>query len=90
MKKIFFFLLLSTAIICRAQNGINIIPQPVEIMQPQTAGSFSITATTIIVLEGSGLENAANFFNDYLQHFYNLKLKIAKKATGSNAIVLNY
>ncbi len=89
MKKILFFLLAGTTV-CQAQNSINIIPQPVELTQPAVAGNFSISAATTIVLEGSGLENAANFFNDYLQHFYNLKLKIATKPVAGNAIVLNY
>jgi hexosaminidase len=88
MKKLLSLLLIS---ICLKSLGqINIIPQPVSIKQPKMAGSFIITATTKIVLEGSNLENSANFLNDYLQEFYNLKLEITKTATGKNSIVLNY
>jgi hexosaminidase len=57
---------------------INIIPQPVSVKQPKIAANFNLTAATIILLEGSGLENSANFFNDYLDHFYHYKLKIEK------------
>jgi hexosaminidase len=91
MKKTFTFLLfLGMAVISFAQTGINIIPQPAEIKQPKIAASFNITPATQIVLEGSGLENSANFFNDYLQRFYNFKLKIVKKASSKNAITLNF
>jgi hexosaminidase len=60
------------------------------VKQPKITGDFSITASTKIVLEGSNLENAANFLNDYLQEFYRIKLGIIRKATGKNSIVLNY
>ncbi len=69
---------------------INIIPQPAELKQPKIMANFTISAATQIVLEGSGLENSANFLNDYLQRFYNLKLKVVKKATSKNVITLNF
>jgi hexosaminidase len=69
---------------------INIIPQPVSVKQPKIAGSFAVTPATTIVLEGSGLENSVDFFNDYLQQFYHFKLKTAKSSTSKNVIVLNY
>ena len=71
-------------------QGINIIPQPVSVKQPKIAASFTVTPATIIVLEGSGLENSVNFLNDYLQQYYNFKLKIAKSSSSKNAIALNY
>ena len=90
MKKTFSLLLfLCMAGICSAQT-INIIPQPAEMKQPRIMASFTISPATQIVLEGSGLENSASFLNDYLQRFYNFKLKVVKKATSKNAIVLNY
>ncbi|HTD92290.1 MAG TPA: beta-N-acetylhexosaminidase [Chitinophagaceae bacterium] len=68
----------------------SIIPEPVSVKQPKIAAKFSITPSTQIVLEGSNLENSANFFNDYLQQFYLFKLKIVKSATGNNVIRLNF
>ncbi len=69
---------------------INIIPAPVSIKQPKIVGLFNITPATKIVLEGSNLENSANFLNNYLQEFYNIKLEITKIATGTPSIILNY
>lgn len=88
MKKLLSLLLISISL--KNFGQINIIPQPASVKQPKMAGSFTITASTKIVLEGNNLENSANFLNDYLQEFYNLKLEITKKATGKNSIILNY
>ena len=91
MKKTFPILLfLGMAIICTAQTSINIIPQPAELKQPEIAASFTITPATQILLEGTGLENSANFLNDYLQRFYHFKLKLVKKTASKNVIALNY
>jgi len=73
----------------RAQQ-INIIPQPVSLKQPKIAAKFNINPSTQIVLEGSNLQQAADFFNDYLQQCYLFKLKVVSKASGNNAITLNY
>ena len=59
---------------------INIVPAPAEIQITEGA-NFAITKSTVIVLEGSGLENTANFFNDYLQQVYGFKLQLNKAAT---------
>jgi hexosaminidase len=88
MKKLALFLTLLYAEISYGQ--VNIIPQPVEVKQPAVPGNFTIFPSTKILLEGSNLENSANFLNDYLQEFYNFKLAVTKKETGSNVIVLNY
>src|SRR5450432_420515 len=69
---------------------INIIPQPVSIKRPRIAASFNITPLTQIVPEGSNLDNAVSFFNNYLQKFYLFKLKVVKTSTSKNAIRLNY
>ncbi|MEP7371964.1 MAG: family 20 glycosylhydrolase [Chitinophagaceae bacterium] len=76
--------------VCAHAQEIKIIPQPVSIKQPRIAAKFNINPSTQIVLEGSNLEQAANFFNDYLQQYYLFKLKIVDKATGNNTIALNY
>ena len=81
-----FFCLLSTSI---AQT-ISIIPQPASLKQPKIAANFTITPATVIVLEGSNLENIAGLLNDYLQQFYTLKLKVVKNSVSNNVIRLNY
>ena len=87
MKKLLVSSLLFVPVFLAAQ--VNIIPEPVEVKMPATAGEFTITAQTPIVLEGSGLENSAAFLNDYLQQVYGFKLKIMKNAY-AGGIRLNY
>jgi hexosaminidase len=89
MKRILALLLAFTIIQLKAQE-LAIVPQPAEINWPQTKGNNTITSNTPIVLAGTGLENSANFLNDYLQRFYGFKLKIIKGTNFKNAIVLNY
>jgi len=88
MKKIAAFFVVFYCTLIHAQ--VNIIPQPVSVKQPKIAGNFSISSSTKIVLEGSNLENSANFLNDYLQELYHLKLEITNKPAGKNSIILNY
>lgn len=88
MKKIasiFLFLLSYTT---THSQEVSIIPQPTKLVVSQ--GSFNITSKTQIVLAGGGLEKSANFFNDFLQKFYGLKLKVVSKAVSKNNIVLQY
>jgi hexosaminidase len=88
MKKIWLIAFLLFTVCSFAQ--VNIIPEPVSLQMPSVAGKFIITAKTPIILEGSGLENSANFLNDYLQQLYGFKLPIKKKASGLAGIILNY
>jgi hexosaminidase len=90
MRQINIFSILFCLAINVSAQQLNIIPQPVSVKQPKIAASFSITPATQIVLEGSNMENAAGFFNDYLQKYYLLKLKVVKKSTSKNIIRLNY
>ncbi|MEO7923809.1 MAG: beta-N-acetylhexosaminidase [Chitinophagaceae bacterium] len=71
-------------------QAINIVPQPRTIKQPKIAASFVINPTTQIVLEGSNMNNAVNFFNDYLERFYGFKLKVLENSSSKNTIRLNY
>jgi hexosaminidase len=77
-------------IVVSAHAQVNIIPQPVSLKQPKTAATFSLNPSTVIILEGSNLDNVATFLNDYLDQVYHVKLKVAKTSHGSNAIRLNY
>jgi hexosaminidase len=80
--------LLLMCFVIRAQ--VSIIPQPVSVKQPRIAAKFSISPSTVIVLEGSNLQKTAELLNDYLQQIYLFKLKVADKSTSANAIRLNY
>lgn len=89
MRSIFVFIALLSYFPVAAQE-ISIIPQPTSVKQPRMAGKFEINESTLIVLEGSGLEQSAAFFNEYLQQFYRLRLKTAAKARNNNVIRLNF
>jgi len=57
---------------------INIVPQPAEMTMGK--GSFSLSASTVLVVKNGADDNTANFFNDYLKQFFGLKLKKVKSA----------
>jgi hexosaminidase len=88
MKKVWFIATMILSMHLHAQ--VSIIPQPAELKMPETAGAFTITAKTPIILEGSGLENSAQFLNDYLKQVYGFTLPITKKAGKVPGIILNY
>lgn len=69
---------------------VNIIPRPVTMNLPGKAGSFTLNSATPIIFEGSGMENSANFLNDYLQEVYGFKLKISKQPASAKGIHLNF
>ncbi len=74
--------------LAQAQD-ISIIPKPASV-EPQK-GVFTLSASTKIILEGSGTEKSAAFFNSYLKKFYGFQLPVVKiKSSEKNAIVLNY
>src|SRR5215467_9632352 len=86
----FLSLTATCLIVVSVKAQLSIIPQPASVKQPRIAAKFSITPSTQIVLEGGNLENVAGYLNDYFQQFYHFKLKIAKTASGNNAVILNY
>ena len=90
MKKVFAFLSAAAMATAAGAQAINIIPQPAEMRQPKIAANFVITPATPIVLQGSNLQHAANFLNDYLDRFYHFKLKLSSSSSAKNAITLNY
>jgi hexosaminidase len=69
---------------------INIIPQPASVKQPAIAASFTLSPTTVIVLEGSNLEKIAGLLNSYLKQFYSFQLKVVKNSVSKNSIRFNY
>ncbi len=61
-----------------AAAQVNIIPAPSSIVKGN--GSFELNAATTIVVYNGADQAAADYFNSYLQQFYNLKLKTSNKA----------
>ncbi len=85
MKKILTAIsLLFVAAIATAQT-VSIIPQPRTIKQPLEAGAFSITPATVIVADAATTKSVS-FLTDYLQRFYQYKLKVVKSSPSPNAI----
>jgi hexosaminidase len=85
-----FFLIGLSLCAFTASAQVNIIPQPVSVKMPTIMAGFSFSPSTKIVLEGSGLQNSVDFFNDYLKEFYGFTLATTSKAKGSNNLILNY
>ncbi len=83
---VFCLLLLANA----TQAQLNIIPAPASIKQPARSGTVKIGPSTRIVLDGSGLETVAAFFNDYLQKNYSFALPVGGNASGATVIRLNF
>jgi len=67
---------------------VNIIPEPAYIKIETNEKSFTIDAKTKIVVVDSSLTNSANFLNDYLQQYYQLKLNITNVKPTKNYISL--
>lgn len=85
------FLLAVTMYVTAHGNAqqVNIVPRPQKIKIGK--GDFTISASTLIVTEGSGLEPCVKFLNNYLEKFYGYSLKTSAGYTSkSNAIILNY
>ena len=80
---------MSATMFAQNANEINIVPAPAEI-KVSGGSNFTVTKNTVLVLEGSGLENISKLFNDYMQTMYGMKLKISKKEIEKNSIVLNF
>src|SRR4051812_36861203 len=89
MRPYLLLVLITLSAALNAQQ-ISIIPKPVDVIMPDKAGKFVITAKTPLVLQGSGMENSADFLNNYLQKYYGFKLKVVKTGHPKNAVVLNY
>lgn len=90
MKRIGLLLCLAATGFTSIAQTVNIIPRPVELRQPKIAASFTISPSTVLVLEGTNLENSVNFLNGYLKNVYGFTLKTSKKAGSPNSIALNY
>jgi len=91
MKRVLlgFSIFLTTYCYSQKPQSLNIIPAPAK--AEINEGTFSITASTKIILEASNVEKSAAFLNSYLKAIYGFELKTAKsKDAAVNAIVLNF
>lgn len=77
MKK-FALLALTFSFLSSQAQTYNIVPKPVK-LTPQK-GIFSLSKNTVLLLSDEGERNTVDFFNEYLQQFYGLRLKTAKTA----------
>ncbi|MFN0291172.1 beta-N-acetylhexosaminidase [Pedobacter helvus] len=87
MKK-FVFTSLICSITWLAAAQINIIPKPARLTMAQQGKGFNINTQTRIVIENDSLKNAAVFFNNYLEKYYQLKLSITSVKPTENFISL--
>lgn len=88
MKRSLLLIGIIASLFSHAQNSLNIVPLPAEIIMGKDG--FTINKNTTIVLEGSGLEKTAAFLNDKLKKELGFNLKVQKKDPGTNTIRLNY
>lgn len=80
MKKIYIMLCFCFPFLVNAQlQNIQIIPQASEIKNG--IGHFTLTKSTIIVLNNAELKQEAEFLNQYLLENYGFSLKIEKSLT---------
>ncbi len=88
MKKIVCFLVFLKSSFSFAQNNVCIVPMPSELAMGK--GNFILNRNTKIILEGSGLEKTASYFNNRLKKELGFSLQVSKNEISSNKIVLNY
>jgi hexosaminidase len=72
-----FIILVSCSAQQKKQQTISIIPKPASVQINN--GTFTVTKKTVIAVADDGDRKAAEFFNDYLQQYYGLKLDIDKQ-----------
>ncbi|MBL7731987.1 MAG: hypothetical protein JNM88_12470, partial [Chitinophagaceae bacterium] len=68
----------------------NIIPRPENLKWINKEKPFTLSSSTVIVLEGSNLEKTAAYLNAYLKKYYQYNLKVVKRSSSANVIRLNY
>ncbi len=90
MRKLTVCLLLSCLAYNTGAQSNQLIPQPASVIQPKASARFTINAATVLVLEGSNLEQPALFLKNYLEQYYQLRLSIVNNTASKNAIRLNY
>ena len=77
IKYIFLFFILFNSYQMYSQDKLPIIPYPVSVKEDP--GVFNINNTTVIIVNDSSVLSDAEIFNEYLNTYYNIKLKIEYK-----------
>lgn len=77
--KIFYLSTLLLISVCVQAQTINITPIPVKATVQK--GTFTITKSTVLVLNDDAEKAAADFFNTYLTKIYGFELQTAKSAS---------
>jgi hexosaminidase len=77
MQRIFSLLTVLLFTLILSAQQVNIIPIPANMKI--TKGSFTINASTVLVVWNGVDDNTADFFNDYLKQYLGFKLKKVKK-----------
>ena len=85
MKKGIIIILL--LISCKGFSQLNIVPAPAEVKMGK--GSFKLSPSTKIILQGTNLEKIAGLLNDYLTATVGFSLEIKNTTAANDAIVLN-
>jgi hexosaminidase len=82
------FIFIAFGLNLSAQNRINIIPKPTSVLEKD--GEFIINSKTLVYISEPSIEKEANYFINYLESIYGLKLKLASgKPKKKNSILLN-
>ncbi|MBZ5856384.1 beta-N-acetylhexosaminidase [Flavihumibacter profundi] len=88
MRKILLALSICCGLFAQAQESpIAIVPEPVSIVMPATAGRYLVSPASKIGLAGKGLENSADFFNEYLQKSFGYKLDVKSPGKKTDIIL---
>jgi len=87
MKILLLAIALCCSVMMHAQE-ISIVPLPASVSPGK--GSFTISSSTQIKLEGSGMEKSVNFLDDYLKKIYGFSLQTTTSSSQNNVIVLNF
>lgn len=82
MKKQLLSLLFMAFIYTGQAQEINLVPQPVSLTQG--SGFFNLTNETSFQINEPGLQKSVDFFNHYLNEYFDISLPINKKSTGSS------
>ena len=81
MRKLLGFVFVILLMPCLTQSqSLNIVPEPAHAEVNQ--GTFTITPSTKIITEASGVDNSVNFLNSYLKKYYGFELKVSKNKPG--------
>jgi len=88
MKKLVLLALISVSTFS-LNAQVNIIPKPVAVTVGSNNAVFTISTETKIVIQNDSLQNAAVYFNRYLEQYLQYKLTVTKNKPLKNYITLS-